>query len=126
RLRPPRIAPARRFLPPDYQPRSPYPLVVLWPRPGGNEERVARLAPRLSRRNFIAISLRGPQELGRHAGGWAAFGWGPAAADDSIEDYLLAAVEQTPRGGHPPPARGHLPRGGGGGRGGRRGPGRGG
>ncbi|HJZ58492.1 MAG TPA: dienelactone hydrolase family protein [Gemmataceae bacterium] len=89
--------PVRTFLPSDYQPRYPYPLVVLLHRHGGNEEQVARLAPRLSRRNFIAISLRGPQELGRHAGGWAAFGWGPAAAADSIEDYLLAAVEQTRR-----------------------------
>jgi phospholipase/carboxylesterase len=88
--------PVRTFLPTDYQPRYPYPLVVLFHRHGGNEEQVGRLAPRLSRRNFIAISLRGPQSLGRCTRGRSAFGWAPDA-DNSMEDYLLAAVEQTRR-----------------------------
>jgi phospholipase/carboxylesterase len=89
--------PVRTFLPTDYQPRYPYPLVVLFHRHGGNEEQVGRLAPRLSRRNFISISLRGPEDLGRRGDGRPAFGWGPETSIGLIEDYLLAAVEHTRR-----------------------------
>jgi phospholipase/carboxylesterase len=91
--------PVRTFLPADYLPRYPYPLVVLFHGHGGSEEQVARLAPRVSRRNYICISLRGPRDLGRRADGRPAFGWG---ADDGledavVEDYVLRAVEQTRR-----------------------------
>jgi phospholipase/carboxylesterase len=90
--------PVRTFLPTDYQPRYAYPLVVLFHGTGGSEESVGRLAPRLSRRNYIAISLRGPQSLGHRPDGRAAFGWGTDPADDGlIEDYLTSAVEQTRR-----------------------------
>src|SRR4051812_46864886 len=47
--------PVRTFLPTDYQPRYAYPLVVLFHGTGGSEESVGRLAPRMSRRNYIAI-----------------------------------------------------------------------
>lgn len=90
--------PVRTFLPTDYQPRYAYPLVVLFHGTGGSEESVGRLAPRLSRRNYICISLRGPQELAPRADGRAAYGWGTdSSADELIEDYLLGAVEQTRR-----------------------------
>jgi phospholipase/carboxylesterase len=91
--------PVRTFLPTDYQSRYPYPLVVLFHGRGGSEEQAARLAPRVSRRNYITISLRGPQDLGPRADGRPAFGWGPddGTADGLIEDYLLRAVEQTRR-----------------------------
>ena len=55
-----------------------------------------RLAPRLSRRNFVAIGLRGPERLGDRADGSPACGWGGPAADD-LTDTLLRAVEQTRR-----------------------------
>jgi phospholipase/carboxylesterase len=87
--------PVRTFLPTDYQPRYAYPLVVLFHGQGGSEESVGRLAPRVSRRNYIAISLRGPQSLGTRADGREAFGWD--SDDVSIEEYLLSAVEQTRR-----------------------------
>lgn len=90
--------PVRTFLPTDYQPRYAYPLVVLLHGNGGSEESVGRLAPRLSRRNYICISLRGPKDLGRRADGRAAFGWGTDNSDDGmIEEYLVNAVEQTRR-----------------------------
>jgi len=88
--------PVRTFLPDDYLPRYPYPLLVLFHPHGGNEERVLRLAPRLSRRNFVAIGLRGPERLGDRADGSPACGWGGPAADD-LTDTLLRAVEQTRR-----------------------------
>ncbi|MFO0806905.1 MAG: hypothetical protein U0791_27695 [Gemmataceae bacterium] len=88
--------PVRTFLPTDYQPRYAYPLVVLFHGNGGSEESVGRLAPRVSRRNYIAISLRGPQALGKRADGREAFGW-DEADDAHVEEYLLSAVEQTRR-----------------------------
>jgi phospholipase/carboxylesterase len=85
----------RTFLPDGYEPRYPYPLLVLFHPHGGNEETVLRLAPRVSRRNFVAISLRGPERLGSGVGGRPACGWG----DDPevVTDYLVRAVEQTRR-----------------------------
>ena len=82
--------PVRTFLPTDYQPGYPYPLVVVFHAAGGSEETGARLLPRLSRRNFIGLSLRGPHADGR------GFGWADADPD-ALHDYLLAAVEQTRR-----------------------------
>lgn len=82
--------PVRTFLPTDYQPRYPYPLVVVFHGAGGSEETGAKLLPRLSRRNYIGLSLRGPHADGR------GFGWS-AADPDALQDYVLAAVEQTRR-----------------------------
>lgn len=85
----------RTFLPDGYEPRYPYPLLVLFHPRGGNEETVLRLAPRLSRRNFVAVSLRGPQALGVRADGRPACGWEAEAG--AVTDYLVRAVEQTRR-----------------------------
>src|SRR2546423_15062913 len=65
----PRRLPLRTFLPTGYEPNYPYPLLVFFHGHGGNEEQVLRLAPRLSRRNYICIGLRGPQLLGQRPGG---------------------------------------------------------
>lgn len=82
--------PVRTFLPTDYQPRYPYPLVVTFHAAGGSEEAGAKLLPRISRRNYLGLSLRGPHSDGR------GFGWADADTD-TLADYLLAAVEQTRR-----------------------------
>jgi phospholipase/carboxylesterase len=87
----PRPLPVRTFLPLHYEPRYPYPLLVFFHGQGSNEEQILRLAPRLSRRNYIAIGLRGPVPVG--AGN--SFSWGDSAAVSLVEDYLIRAVEQT-------------------------------
>ena len=91
----PRPLPVRTFLPVNYEPRYPYPLVVFFHGHRGNEEQILRLAPRLSRRNYISIGLRGPVGLGSRAGGQKRYSWGDAAAVSLVEDYLIRAVEQT-------------------------------
>jgi phospholipase/carboxylesterase len=97
----PRRLPLRTFLPTGYEPNYPYPLLVFLHGHGGNEEQVLRLAPRLSRRNYICISLRGPQPLGPRQDGQLGYGWGTATASDTlVEDYVLRAVEQTRRSYH--------------------------
>jgi len=89
--------PIRTFLPAGYEPRYPYPLIVFFHGHGGNEEQVLRLAPKLSRRNYICIGLRGPAFLGRNAEDVQAFSWGDSTQRTLVEDYLLRAVEQTRR-----------------------------
>jgi dienelactone hydrolase len=60
--------PVHTFLPVGYEPNYPYPLLVFLHGHGGNEEQILRLAPRLSRRNYLCIALRGPRAVGRRAG----------------------------------------------------------
>jgi phospholipase/carboxylesterase len=91
----------RTFLPTGYEPNYAYPLVVFFHGQGGNEEQILRLAPRLSRRNYICIGLRGPLSLGRAADGRIAYSWGQdSPCDAQTEDYVFRAVEQTRRNYH--------------------------
>jgi phospholipase/carboxylesterase len=103
---PPTVTPAgapmcRTFLPDGYEPRYPYPLLVLFHPHGGNEEQVLELMPRLSTRNFVAVSIRGPQLLGVREDGGLACGWG---TDDThterINEYVMRAVESVRRSWH--------------------------
>jgi phospholipase/carboxylesterase len=93
----PRPWPIRTFLPTGYEPKYPYPLIVFFHGHGGNEEQILRLAPKISRRNFISIGLRGPAYLGRDASNAASHGWGDSQHRTLVEDYLLRAVELTRR-----------------------------
>src|SRR5262245_48205422 len=93
--------PVRTFLPTGYEPNYPYPLLVFFHGRGGDEEQVLRFAPRLSRRNYICISLRGPQRVEDRPGGAAAYSWGQDGQfDAALEDYVMRAVEQTRRSYH--------------------------
>jgi phospholipase/carboxylesterase len=94
----PRRLPVRTFLPTGYEPNYPYPLLVFFHGQGGNEHQIMRLAPRLSRRNYICIGLRGPQVLGLRADGRTGHGWGTQGQFDTLlEEYVIRAVEQTRR-----------------------------
>lgn len=87
--------PIRTFLPTGYEPRDPYPLLVFFHGHGGNEEQMLRLAPKLSRRNFICLGLRGPAFMGRGGRDEFGYSWGDSSHRSQVEDYLLRAVEQT-------------------------------
>src|SRR5438270_5834309 len=94
----PRGFPVRTFLPTGYEHNYPYPLLVFLHGHGGSEEQVLRLAPRLSRRNYVAIALRGPHALGPRPDGRTAYCWGQAGQSDAVvEEYVFRAVEQTRR-----------------------------
>jgi len=97
----PRRLPVRTFLPTGYEPKYPYPLLVFFHGHAGNEEQILRLAPRLSRRNYLCIGLRGSQFLGRRADGRKGYCWGQGEhLDTLIEDYVFHAIEQTQRNYH--------------------------
>src|SRR5262249_44554665 len=64
---------------------------------GGCEAQALQLAPRVSRRNYLCIGLRGP-EVVRSWTGRPGFGWGQDGDTASaVEEYVLRAVEQTRR-----------------------------
>ncbi|VTS06162.1 alpha/beta hydrolase [Tuwongella immobilis] len=93
--------PVRTFLPVGYEPNYPYPLLVFFHGQGSNEDQILRLAPRLSRRNYICISVRGPEILGHKADGRGSYGWGTEGQFDAeTESYVLSAIEQTQRSYH--------------------------
>jgi phospholipase/carboxylesterase len=92
-----RALPVRTFAPIGYEPRYPYPLLVFLHGHGGNEEQIMRLAPRVSRRNFVSIGLRGPVCLGPTRKGALGYSWGDASHVPLIEDYVIDAIQQTRR-----------------------------
>ena len=87
----------RTFLPDGYEPGYAYPLLVFFHPHGSNEEHVLRLVPRVSRRNFIAISFRGPEQVGERSNGSPACGWGDPESIETVTESVLRAVEQTRR-----------------------------
>jgi phospholipase/carboxylesterase len=91
--------PVRTFLPTGYEHNYAYPLIVFFHAHGASDEQVLRLAPRISRRNCLYLSLRGPATLNsRDDDGLPAYGWGEAGEHDTqLGEYLLKAVEQTRR-----------------------------
>jgi phospholipase/carboxylesterase len=92
--------PLRTFLPTGYEPNYPYPLVVFFHGQGGSEEQILKLAPRLSRRNYVCIALRGPKAV-ESRDERPAFSWGNDGDDHThLEDYVFRAVEQTRRSYH--------------------------
>jgi len=97
----PRRLPVRTFLPTGYEPKYAYPLLVFFHGHGGSEERVLRLAPKLSRRNYICISLRGLQHAGLRPDGKQTYTWGlDGPLDAQVEDYVFEAIAQTRRSYH--------------------------
>jgi phospholipase/carboxylesterase len=93
--------PLRTFLPTGYEPNYPYPLVVFLHGHGGSEEQILRLAPRLSRRNFVCTALRGPYPVTGRNPDVPSFSWGHDEPLDSlVEDYVLHSIEQTRRAYH--------------------------
>src|SRR5262249_8917509 len=65
-----------RFVPQRYEPNYPYPLLVLLHARGGDEQQMVRSMPALSWRNYVGLSLRGP-EVATKRGRPDGFGLGP-------------------------------------------------
>ncbi len=87
--------PLRTHLPENYEPGYAYPLLVLFHGRGGNEDQVLRLAPKISNQNFIYLSIRGPEALGKRPSGQQGFGWKHENADEMYGEYVRLAVELT-------------------------------
>jgi phospholipase/carboxylesterase len=68
-----------RFIPQRYEPNYPYPLLALFHSRGGDEQQMVRSMPALSWRNYVGLSLRGPEPVIRR-GRPEGFSWGSAFA----------------------------------------------
>lgn len=116
-----------RFVPQRYEPNYAYPLLVLLHQRGGDEQQMVRSMPAMSWRNYVGLSLRGPEVVTRH-GSVVGHGWGPgfgrrerpsaapaipdaeafrrrmesATPDpvDALEDGVFSAIRQTRRALH--------------------------
>ena len=66
-----------RFIPQRYEPNYPYPLLALFHARGGDEQQMVRSMPALSWRNYVGLSVRGPEVVTRR-GRPDGYGWGPA------------------------------------------------
>lgn len=98
--------PVRCFVPADYQPKYAYPLVVIFHPDGGDEDAAARLAPALSRRNYVIACPRGPIALGPDTTGRFGFRWGEA--DPLADEYLTAVMAHAGSEYHVHPERVYL------------------
>jgi phospholipase/carboxylesterase len=67
------------YVPHGYEPNYPYPLLVLFHPRGGDEQQMARSASGMNWRNYVGLSLRGPETVTRQ-GEVVGFGWGPEFA----------------------------------------------
>ncbi len=116
-----------RFVPQRYEPNYAYPLLVLLHARGGDEQQMVRSMPAMSWRNYVGLSLRGPEQVIRK-GVPSGHGWGPDFARrdrtssrpelsdpevfrrhlaspepdpiDVLEDGIFSAVRQTRRALH--------------------------
>src|SRR5207248_7687228 len=68
-----------RFIPQRYEPNYAYPLLVLFHARGGDEQQMVRSLPALSWRNYVGLSIRGPEPWHRR-GRAEGYGWGPSFA----------------------------------------------
>ena len=78
-----------RFVPQRYEPNYAYPLLVLLHARGGDEQQMVRSMPAMSWRNYVGLSLRGPEVVTRH-GRPTGHGWGPDFARRERSSILPA------------------------------------
>lgn len=92
--------PEARFIPHGYEPNYAYPLLVMFHGRGGDEHQLVTMMPALSWRNYVGLSLRGP-ELVTRRGREIGYAWGsPFARADRqvrVERNRLAPAEVVRR-----------------------------
>lgn len=89
-----RLQPTLTFLPTGYEPNYAYPLLVFFHNHGGSEKQVMKLAPRVSRRNYIALGLRGPCRAVRPDGSQG-YGWEGDDSELALDDYVFGAIDRV-------------------------------
>ncbi len=89
-----RPQPVLTFLPTGYEPGYAYPLMVFFHHQGGSERQILKLAPRVSRRNYICLGLRGPHKTLKPDGAWG-YSWEGEDADGNMEEYVFGAIEDA-------------------------------
>src|SRR3954451_19216022 len=84
-----------RFIPQRYEPNYAYPLLVLFHARGGDEQQMVRSMPALSWRNYVGLSLRGPEAVNKR-GRPEGYGWGPTfVRPDRLAPRLVPAFSDA-------------------------------
>lgn len=83
------------FMPTGFVSTYEYPLILFLHREGNNEQQIKKLMPHLSRRNYICTGLRGTVPMYREDGRQG-FGWdSQAGLSAQLEDYVMAAIDDS-------------------------------
>jgi phospholipase/carboxylesterase len=86
------------YVPRHYEPRYAYPLLVLFHGRGGDEQQFLRIMPQLSNRNYVAVSLRGPQPTRPRRDGSVGYSWGQTVRGAQIgEGVATLASPRVPQ-----------------------------
>ncbi len=80
-----------RFVPQQYEPNYPYPLLVMFHGRGGDEHKMVRSMPAMTWRNYVGLGLRGPEVAIRHEH-HDGYGWGSAFARPDRRDPGVASA----------------------------------
>ena len=84
--------PCSMFAPLHYEPNYAYPLLVWLHGPGDDEQQLKRIMPLISLRNYIGVSIRGTQPVGK-ANERKGYTWSSSLAHVSqAEDQVFAAI----------------------------------
>ena len=87
------------YVPQGYEPNYPYPLLVMFHTRGSDERQMVRSASAMNWRNYVGLSLRGPEAVSRR-GESVGFGWGPEFVRRDREratDHAPKAVSDAER-----------------------------
>ena len=87
------------YVPQRYEPNYPYPMLVMLHPRGGDEQQMVRSASAMNWRNYVGLSLRGPETVSRR-GQPVGFGWGPEFGrrdKDRGSDRIATTVPDTER-----------------------------
>jgi len=115
---PPRMAPRRKprssqrrvdhalFVPLHYEPSYAYPLLVWLHGPGENETQLRQVMPRVSMRNYVAVSPRGTQVQGNGKMAGGGFAWHQSSRDVSLaEERVFDCIDLASEKFHVAPSR---------------------
>ena len=86
-----------RFIPRQYEPNYPYPLLVHFHARGGDEDQLVRAMPALSWRNYVGLGLRGPEPVTKRDR-LVGFGWGAEFEQPGRRRVARARVHFRSRG----------------------------
>jgi phospholipase/carboxylesterase len=83
------------YVPQRYEPNYPYPLLVMLHARGSDEQQMVRSASAMNWRNYVGLSLRGPEVVVRR-GKPVGFGWGTEFARHDRERSATRSDGGTP------------------------------
>jgi phospholipase/carboxylesterase len=73
------------YVPENYEPNYTYPVLILLHNRGAHEAQLLKMLPRMSRRNYVAIALRGLQPVGLRRSGQMGYSWNQPPSETAAQ-----------------------------------------